>query len=125
MASFGTSAANGTSIELTTAWGVNAAYEHFWSKQWQTSVYGAYTATTYNANANAYMCLAETTGGGSALGPAFANPNGVACDNNFNVWTIGTRTQFNIDASTYLGVDVVYQKLESARRRPALSGPQR
>jgi hypothetical protein len=116
----------GTSIELTTAWGVNAAYEHFWSKQWQTSVYGAYTQTTYNANANGYLCHAETAGGGFPgstgaaaavpavnLGGAFGNPNGVACNNNFNVWNVGTRTQFNIDASTYLGVDVVYQKLET------------
>jgi hypothetical protein len=111
----GTNAGNGTSIELTTAWGVNAAYEHFWSKQWQTSVYGAYTATTYDTNANGYLCAAETLGGG-LLGPAFSNPHGVACNNNFNVWTVGTRTQFNIDASTYLGVDVVYQKLETGLR---------
>jgi hypothetical protein len=46
------------------------------------------------------------------LGPAFS-ANGAACNNNFNVWTVGTRTQFNIDASTYLGVDVVYEKLET------------
>ena len=26
----------GTSLELTTAWGVDASYEHFWSKKWQT-----------------------------------------------------------------------------------------
>src|SRR5674476_1571901 len=81
----GTNAGNGTSIELTTAWGVNAAYEHFWSKSWQTSVYGAYTATTYNANANAYMCAAETLGGTAAIGSAFSNVAGVTCDNNFNV----------------------------------------
>jgi Porin subfamily len=111
----GTTPATGTSIELTTAWGVNAAYEHFWSKQWQTSVYGAYTATTYNANANGYLCAAETLGGG-AFGPAFANPHGVVCDNDFNVWTVGTRTQFNIDSNTYLGLDVVYEKLETGLR---------
>jgi len=42
----------GSSIELTTAWGVNAAYEHFWTPHWQTSVYGAYTETSYDATAN-------------------------------------------------------------------------
>jgi len=26
---------------------------------------------------------------------------------------VGTRTQFNLDAQTYLGVDVVYQKLQT------------
>ena len=111
---------------MTTAWGVNAAYEHFWNKSWQTSVYGAYTATTYNTNANAYMCNAELNGGGFPIGynqsgphqalhvgPAF-NSNTVGCNNNFQVWTIGTRTQFNLDANTYLGVDVVYEKLQTA-----------
>ena len=29
-------------MDLTTTWGVNAAYEHFWNKRWQTSIYGAY-----------------------------------------------------------------------------------
>jgi hypothetical protein len=107
----GTSAANGTGIELTTAWGVNAAYEHFWNKKWQTSVYGAYTATSYDSNANTYLCAAET---GGAFGGAFAIPAGVTCDNNFQVWTIGSRTQFNLDANTYLGVDVVYEQLNTA-----------
>jgi len=122
----GLTPATGTSISLTTAWGVNAAYEHFWSKQWQTSVYGAYTATSYNATGNDQLCVGELGGGtpiafthvttgalaGFTLGPAFS-ANGAACNNNFNVWTVGTRTQFNIDSSTYLGVDVVYEKLET------------
>ncbi len=75
-------------------------------------MYGAYTATTYNAVANAQLCNAETTGGG-ALGTAFSIPSGVACDNNFQVWTIGTRTQFNLDANTYIGLDVVYEDLQT------------
>ena len=40
---------NAASIQLTTAWGVNAAYEHHWSPHWQTSVYGGYIATSYNS----------------------------------------------------------------------------
>jgi hypothetical protein len=99
----------GNSIELTTAWGVNAAYEHFWNRNWQTSVYGAYTATSYDATANAALCLQEVSG----AAPAFGTPAGVTCNNNFQTWTIGTRTQFNIDSQTYLGVDVVYQKLQT------------
>jgi hypothetical protein len=98
----------GSAIELTTAWGVNAAYEHFWSKNWQTSVYGAYTATSYDATANTNLCTAETAGAA-----AFTIPAGATCNNNFQVWTIGTRTQFNIDSQTYLGVDIVYQDLQS------------
>src|SRR5262249_12505926 len=39
---FGGRITNGTatSIQLTTAWGVNASYEHFWTPQWRTSLYG-------------------------------------------------------------------------------------
>ena len=101
---------------MTTAWGVNAAYEHFWNPHWQTSVYGAYTATTYNATANAQLCggpeLGGELGGGGLFGPAFSL-NGATCNNNFQTWNIGTRTQWNIDSQTYIGVDVVYEKLQT------------
>jgi hypothetical protein len=98
--------ATGTSIELTTAWGVNVAYEHFWNPHWQTSIYGAYTATTYDATANGDMCHIETIA-------AFSYTAGATCNNNFQTVTIGTRTQFNLDSQTYLGVDIVYQELQS------------
>jgi hypothetical protein len=98
---------NGTggdgTVQLTTAWGINAAYEHFWSPKWQTSVYGAYQAFSYDGQANALFCLQET---GSLTTPG--------CSNNFSVWNVGTRTQFNVDSQTYLGLDVVYQYLNTA-----------
>ena len=52
--------AAGTSIHLTTVWGVNAAYEHHWNKKWQTSIYGAYLATSYDAVANTQLCALES-----------------------------------------------------------------
>ena len=30
------------------------------------------------------------------------------CNNNFQYWTVGTRTQFNVDSQTYIGLDVIY-----------------
>ena len=45
-----------TGIQLTTAWGINAGYEHFWSPQWRTSLYGGYAQTSYNSTANALIC---------------------------------------------------------------------
>ena len=104
--------ATGTGVNLTTAWGVDASYEHIWSKRWQTAVHGSYTETSYNANANTYLCTAELTvakaTGTSAFGGALSS-----CDNNVQTWDIGTRTQFNLDANTYLGVDVVYETLKT------------
>jgi len=90
-----------TDLQLTTAWGFNAAYEHFWSKQWRTSVYGGYTAVSYNDTANNLMCT----------GVNLPFPN---CDMDWSTWFVGSRTQYNIDASTYLGLDVMYAKLQSA-----------
>src|SRR5262249_44254143 len=94
-----------TSLQLTTAWNVNAAYEHFWNPQWRTSLYGGYAAVTYNSNANSILC-----GFGS---------NGVVtngCDNDWQTWWIGSRTQWNITKDFYMGLDVMYSKLQSATR---------
>ena len=49
--SVGTGAAAATSLELTTAWNVNAAYEHFWSPRWRTSLYGGYAQVSYGGTA--------------------------------------------------------------------------
>ena len=47
----------GNLLELTTAWNVNAAYEHFWSPRWRTSLYGGYAAVSYNGTANTMLCI--------------------------------------------------------------------
>ncbi len=98
----------GGNLELTTVWGVNAAYEHFWNKRWQTSVYGAYVSTSYDSNANAILCGMEVT----PLGAGMTLANG--CNNNWAYWVAGTRTQFNIDSQTYVGLDIIYTDLNSA-----------
>jgi hypothetical protein len=43
----------GGSIEKTKVWGFRGGYEHNWSPNWQTSVFGSYTHVDYNANATA------------------------------------------------------------------------
>jgi hypothetical protein len=104
-----------TGVELTTTWGVNAAFEHFWSKRWQTSLYGAYVATSYGDLGNRMVCASTSTQGGflnATLGSASTAAAG--CDNNFAVWIVGSRTQWNIDSSTYIGVDVAYAGLKTA-----------
>jgi hypothetical protein len=99
---------NGGSIELTTGWNVNAAYEHFWSKSYQTSVYGGYQKITYDSTANTGLCTGEST----IFGAAFTLAAG--CNNNWGLWNVGSRTQWNIDSQTALGVDVVYQRLQTS-----------
>jgi len=96
------SATGTTDLQLTTAWNVNAAYEHFWNARWRTSVYGGYVATSFNSTANNILCTGSPT---TVL---------AGCDMNWNSWWVGSRTQWNVTRDFYLGVDVMYSKLQSA-----------
>ncbi len=107
----------GSSAELTTAWGVNAAYEHFWNPRWRTSLYGGYAAVNYNSNANAMICVFNSDGTGSGT-TAVANPG---CDNNWSTYWIGSRTQWNVTKDFYMGVDVLYSKLQTMNSSTGLA----
>jgi hypothetical protein len=98
---------NGTDVELTTAWGLNASYEHFWNPRWRTSLYGGYADVSYNGQANAILCVLQ--GFGSGVGTAAVARPG--CSNDWTSWWIGSRTQWNVTKDFYLGLDVAYQKL--------------
>ena len=104
---YGTLAGVNTDIQLTTAWAVNAGYEHFWTKQFQTSVFGGYIATSYNSTANSLLC--------ANTGIVAAGFTGT-CNNNWAVWDVGIRPQYNIDSQTYFGGEVLYEKLLTANK---------
>jgi hypothetical protein len=108
-----------TSLQLTTAWGVNAGYEHFWSPQWRTSLYGGYAQTNYNSTANSLLCSAFGFSNGGQGVNAVATPG---CDMNWNQWWIGSRTQWNVTKDFYMGLDVAYVKFESAQFPGGVSG---
>jgi hypothetical protein len=36
------------------------------------------------------------------------------CDNDFSTWWIGSRTQWNVTKDFYMGVDILYARLQSA-----------
>ena len=105
---YGGTIANGlaTDLELTTAWNVNAAYEHFWNPRWRTSLYGGYAQVSYGDVANSILC------GFGPVGAAAAAAFG--CDNDWQTWWIGSRTQWNVTKEFYMGLDVLYSKIHSA-----------
>jgi hypothetical protein len=100
-----------TSLELTTAWNVNAAYEHFWNPRWRTSLYGGYSEVSYNDRANAMICSATGQGNGLLGSAALAS---AGCDNDWQFWWLGSRTQWNVTKDFYMGLDVLYQRLQTA-----------
>ena len=93
---------------MTTAWGLNASYEHFWTPRWRTSLYGGYTSVSYNSQANNILCSLQ--GSGTGVGAfALAQPG---CDNNWTSWWVGSRTQWNVTKDFYMGLDVAYLKVD-------------
>ncbi len=114
-------ATNNTGLNLTTAWHVDAAYEHFWNSQWRTSVYGGYGKVEYNAQANAILCSA--IGGGNATGAGSTAVATPGCNNDWSTWWIGSRTQWNVTSDFYMGVDVMYIAMNSASTFNGLTTP--
>jgi hypothetical protein len=104
----GTTPANGTAIELTTVWGINGAFQHFWTPKWRTSLYGGYIEVDYDGAATNQICGIGGVGGGVAM-------TGVTnCSPSFSWWQVGTRTQWNPHPDLDIGVDVLYNKLNTA-----------
>ena len=106
-------AGTATGCQLTTAWGIDVAYEHYWTPQWHQSLvfngmwekYGSGTGS-----ANSMLCVGEGLGVGAG-GLAAAIPG---CNNNWDVWGVGSRLQWDVTKSFYIGVEAIYQHLDSA-----------
>jgi hypothetical protein len=105
-------ATGGTSCNLTTAIGVNAAYEHYWTPQFRESFVYAYNQIRYNSQANAILCNFEAGAPGATGGTAA--PTIAGCNNNWSIQTYATRFQYDFTKSLYLGVEVMYQHFQSA-----------
>jgi len=113
---------NGTNVELTTAWSLFASYEHFWTPSLRTSVYGSYIDVTHNAAATNLICTGfDGTGTGAGTNP-FLNGDGV-CSADWSAFNIGSRTQWNITKDLYVGLDVIYQKLNTAMAGNVITTP--
>jgi hypothetical protein len=97
------------SVELTTAWSVAAAYEHFWTPNLHTALYGSYLSLSHNDTAKTLICSSTNTfnWNGSSSSAGLCNPNWAQS-------VVGARTQWDITKSLYMGLDVVYTRLNSA-----------
>jgi len=110
-----------TGVQLTKVWGVNASYEHVWNSKWKTSVYGGYLDVSFNDTAKALISTA-TCNASLGSGVATATPTVAAgtltgmsnCSPDWSMWWVGSRTQWNLTKDFYLGVDVLYTKLNTA-----------
>jgi Porin subfamily len=110
-------------VDLTRVDGLNAAFDYHWSPRFWTSLYGTYAKVYYDQVANASICtaqnLAPTTAGGVTAPQGIAALGGAAavlpvCANDWTIWQLGSRWQYNFTPALYAGVDVMYNKLNTA-----------
>jgi hypothetical protein len=97
--------AGGGQQELTRAWSVTGGYEHNWTSQWKTSLYGAYGRVMYSDAASAIIAATAATPGLLA---------GTAGSASFSFSQIGTRTVWTPVTNLDLSVDLIYNKLNTA-----------
>ncbi|MBI5264289.1 MAG: porin [Bradyrhizobium sp.] len=111
----GTSAATGTGLELTSAWGFRGGYTHNWDAKWFSSIFGAYAALSYNTNGKALVCATYSA----------SMVAGSTCNPDFNIWQIGTRTGWTPVKGLTISGEVTYtaldQKNTGAITLPAIS----
>jgi len=111
---------NATGCMMTTAWSIDAAYEHYWTPQWHESFVFNYLAETYGTgvgSANSILCVAEGFGAGAGSTAAAA----AGCNNDWSFWGVGSRLQWDVTKSFYIGVEAIYQQLVSGQTSTGLT----
>jgi hypothetical protein len=115
----GATAGTTTGCQLTTAWGFNASYEHYWTPSVHESFFGGYYAVSYNqgtGSANSMLCSMEGNSNGVVGAGAIA---GAGCNNNWSTSFVGSRLQWDVTKSFYLGVEGIYDHMDSATITPS------
>jgi hypothetical protein len=95
----------GGDVQLTTAWSVNAAFEHLWTPALRTSWYGSYIKVTHNGAATGLLCAAGITG---------VVVSATTCNPDWSGYTLGSRTHWEPLRGLTMGVDILYHKLRTA-----------
>jgi porin-like protein len=114
----------GTTVELTKAWNINAAYEHRWNDKWRTTYYGGYVNVDYSGAAtnmiNARMPAGSFCKVGAAAGTitGFTPLAGNSCNPDFSFYQTGSRTMWNPVRNLDIGVDILYTKIRTAYGGP-------
>jgi hypothetical protein len=98
-------------LQLTTVWSASAAFEHLWTPALKTSWYGSYVDVSHNDEAKAIIC---NSGGAGSMFTA-GNPAVTGCDPDWQAWNVGSRTQWEPLKGLIMGVDVIYNKLHTAK----------
>lgn len=101
-------------IQLTTAWALSAAIEHYWTPSLRSDLWGTYNKVEFNNVATTIYCSSPVGSVRTAAGaaPNFATGAVIGCNPDFAVWGVGLRTIWNPVKNLDVGVEVMYTKLD-------------
>jgi hypothetical protein len=105
----GTTAADGSQLQLTTGWAIAAGYEHYWTPALRTSLYGGYLNVSYNTAATNLICTGaglKGLGGGNGFTPSNCAPD-------FSIVQVGSRTIWNPVRNLDIGLEVIYSRIQT------------
>ena len=123
--------ANGTGVDMSDAFSAWMGFEHFWTPKLHTAFQGGVAVISYNNGAKSLMCAGApgfAANPNNSLGFAYANSTGSPagfingwspgsqCNPNFGWWQAGTRTIWNPHPDLDIGVEVMYQAIQTANR---------
>ncbi len=95
-----------SSIEKTTGWGFRGAYVHNWTPNWESSLFGSYTAIDYKGASSAALCAQKLATAGAVFSA------GYSCNPDFNIWQVGTRTAWTPVKNLTFSGEVMYTNLD-------------
>ncbi len=81
--------AAGTAQQLIQTWGMRGAYTHNWDAYWNSSIYGAYAAVSYNNTAKTLICSTPGLGFDVAAGAGLTT-----CNPDYDIGQLGFITRW-------------------------------
>jgi Porin subfamily len=112
------------SVQESKAWEVDAAFEHYWTPQWRTSVFGSYSTISYGSSGDALLAAAFTgpasrlgvqsasTAAISAITAGFLTPGAGGLGSfQMDLTEIGTKTSWTPVKDLTLSAEFIYSRL--------------
>jgi Porin subfamily len=96
----------GTQVQLTQGLGIRGAFNHNWSPEWSSSLFGGAAMLNYNNTAKAIWC-ASYVASGTGLIP------GSTCDPGFTISEIGLTTRWTPVKNLTFSSEVLYAFLHT------------
>lgn len=107
--------ATGGSVLPTTAWSINAGFEHLWTPSFKTSIYGSYIDVSHSAAANAQICNANRAAvSGTTL------VTSATCNMDWQSWTVGSRSEWEPIKGFTVGADLIYASISGIQTAPGV-----